>query len=334
MVLWRSGDHGSWLYPCYMVMTLSEMRWQLCLEVTACVLRVESFCLARLRRPVAEAAYGHDGRMPGTVEIFSQRRGQWKAATQSQEFFRTLQRYYSNAYMDAEKQNAINVFLGYFQPQEGKPELWELDSDQNYNAWKAKMDDYQRSLFKRSLSDGNILRERSSPMSSMNMKKDLTNSAFSNDQSQGGSKILSESSPEISTCESGVTISRYTSSAPRRQLFVDMHRERWLDNDQGDACSNFVDLDWLSSSGNSCDEELYERSMLMSSPIVGRSSENVINGIMGDRAPSTSEYGSSMKGREHTGTDLSYDDVQDFEVLEEFSDSFVRWVTFGETLGH
>lgn len=52
---------------------------------------------------------------------------------------------------------------------------------------------------------------------------------------------------------------RCTSSAPRRQLFVDMHRERWLDNDQGDTCSNFVDLDWLSSSGNSCDEELYER---------------------------------------------------------------------------
>ncbi|XP_024979533.1 phosphoinositide phosphatase SAC2-like isoform X3 [Cynara cardunculus var. scolymus] len=42
-------------------------------------------------------------------KIFCQRRGQWKAATQSQEFFRTLQRYYSNAYMDAEKQDAINV---------------------------------------------------------------------------------------------------------------------------------------------------------------------------------------------------------------------------------
>ncbi|KAJ4976800.1 hypothetical protein NE237_001906 [Protea cynaroides] len=42
-------------------------------------------------------------------KIFSKRRGQWKAATQSQEFFRTLQRYYSNAYMDAEKQDAINV---------------------------------------------------------------------------------------------------------------------------------------------------------------------------------------------------------------------------------
>ncbi|KAL6992887.1 hypothetical protein U1Q18_011005 [Sarracenia purpurea var. burkii] len=36
------------------------------------------------------------------------RRDQWKAATESQEFFRTLQRYCSNAYMDAEKQDAIN----------------------------------------------------------------------------------------------------------------------------------------------------------------------------------------------------------------------------------
>ncbi|GMQ07998.1 hypothetical protein CsSME_00051942 [Camellia sinensis var. sinensis] len=66
-------------------------------------------------------------------KIFSRRRGQWKAATQSQEFFRTLQRYYSNAYMDAEKQDAINVFLGHFRPQQGKPALWEMDSDQHYN---------------------------------------------------------------------------------------------------------------------------------------------------------------------------------------------------------
>lgn len=42
-------------------------------------------------------------------QIFSERRGQWKAASQSQEFLRTLQRYYSNTYMDAEKQDAINV---------------------------------------------------------------------------------------------------------------------------------------------------------------------------------------------------------------------------------
>lgn len=45
------------------------------------------------------------------MKIFSARRGQWRAATQSQEFFRTLQRYYSNAWMDAEKQDAINVYV-------------------------------------------------------------------------------------------------------------------------------------------------------------------------------------------------------------------------------
>ena len=42
-------------------------------------------------------------------QIFSETRGQWKAATQSQEFFRTIQRFYSNAYVDGVKQDAINV---------------------------------------------------------------------------------------------------------------------------------------------------------------------------------------------------------------------------------
>jgi len=38
-------------------------------------------------------------------------------------------RFYSNAYTDAEKQDAINLFLGNFIPEVGKPALWELDSD-------------------------------------------------------------------------------------------------------------------------------------------------------------------------------------------------------------
>lgn len=54
---------------------------------------------------------------------------------------------------------------------------------------------------------------------------------------------------------------------PRRQLFGDVQRDRFLESDHiyftehGDASSssNFVDLDWLSSSGNSCEEESYER---------------------------------------------------------------------------
>ncbi|OWM85087.1 hypothetical protein CDL15_Pgr027874 [Punica granatum] len=61
--------------------------------------------------------------------VFTERQGKWKAATQSREFLKSIKRYYSNTYTDGEKQDAINLFLGYFQPQEGKPALWELDSD-------------------------------------------------------------------------------------------------------------------------------------------------------------------------------------------------------------
>ncbi|KAL0360043.1 UNVERIFIED_CONTAM: Phosphoinositide phosphatase SAC1 [Sesamum radiatum] len=69
--------------------------------------------------------------------VFPERQGKWKATTQSREFLKSIKRYYSNAYTDGEKQDAINFlstdglhrFLGYFQPQEGKPALWELDSD-------------------------------------------------------------------------------------------------------------------------------------------------------------------------------------------------------------
>ncbi|XP_028792327.1 phosphoinositide phosphatase SAC1 isoform X2 [Neltuma alba] len=61
--------------------------------------------------------------------VFPERQGKWKATTQSREFMKSIKRYYSNAYTDGEKQDAINLFLGYFQPQEGKPALWELDSD-------------------------------------------------------------------------------------------------------------------------------------------------------------------------------------------------------------
>uniref|UniRef100_A0A5B7BQR1 Putative phosphoinositide phosphatase SAC1 n=1 Tax=Davidia involucrata TaxID=16924 RepID=A0A5B7BQR1_DAVIN len=61
--------------------------------------------------------------------VFTERQGKWKATTQSREFLKSIKRYYSNAYTDGEKQDAINLFLGYFQPKEGKPALWELDSD-------------------------------------------------------------------------------------------------------------------------------------------------------------------------------------------------------------
>ncbi|XP_047946635.1 phosphoinositide phosphatase SAC3-like isoform X2 [Salvia hispanica] len=236
--------------------------------------------------PLAEELMGCYERMGDTLahqyggsaahnKIFSQRRGQWKAATQSQEFFRTLQRYYNNAYLDGEKQNAINVFLGHFQPQPDKPDLWELDSNQHYNVGR---------------------------------------NGQSNSDQYGSD----------------------TSPMPNRELFAEMQRVRYLEHENGDAidCSNFVDLDWLSSSGNSCEEELLERSMLLASPTALLSSENVINETISEITASTSECGSSRRGRDHTGTELGYTEAQNYEVLEDFSDSFVRWVTYGEAICH
>ncbi|XP_057981924.1 phosphoinositide phosphatase SAC2-like isoform X2 [Malania oleifera] len=268
-------------------------------------------------------------------KIFSERRGQWKAATQSQEFFRTLQRYYSNAYMDAEKQDAINVFLGHFQPQQGKPALWELDSDQHYNVGRRGLslgDDNARSFFKRSLSDGNILCESNSPMTRGNVGESSSGQPLP-EKSPGGNRGLSDSTPEISTCESDISYSRYTPSMSRKQLFSDVQQDQYLEschicfNEHGSTfnCSNFLDADWISSSGNSCEEETYERSTLINSSVASLSLENVVNG-------SASESGTSSKGREQNETELTYDTMPYSDVSAEFSNSFADWVTYGEML--
>ncbi|KAL1371712.1 hypothetical protein HN51_001948 [Arachis hypogaea] len=304
--------------------------------------------------PVADDLMGFYERMGDTLahqyggsaahnKIFSERRGQWRAAIQSQEFFRTLQRYYSNAYMDAEKQDAINVFLGDLEPH-GKPALWELGADQHFDAGRYRDDD-ARSIMKRSFSDGNILRDTSTPMSAPDAKDEQFSNASMPDRSGEASKPFCESSPDISTTESDMSFSRYTPSMPRRQLFGDMQRERFHDSDHiyysdhGDSfsCSNFVDLDWLSSSGNSCEDELYDRSSITNSPVTGLSSENITNGMV-EAAPSTSDLASSsLKGRERAESELSCGNAQNdakSNVPDEFPDTFVEWVTYGQTLCH
>ncbi|KAL4560124.1 hypothetical protein LXL04_032273 [Taraxacum kok-saghyz] len=249
-------------------------------------------------------------------KIFSQRRGQWKAASQSQEFFRTLQRYYSNAYMDAEKQDAINVFLGHYQPEVGQPALWELDSDRHHDVGSRGSNLFvENTRFQRSLSDGNILVDASSAIENGEKNE---GSEHLREEPQDSKKMLSESSPEISTCDSDSPYPRYTPSMTRRQILLDAHSEDYPNSDRifynkrldSFNCSNFLDVDWISSSGYSCEDEAYERSMLLRSPIGGQSSENVIKGI--------SDSKSSLqvkKGEEGSG------------VL--YPEGFAKWVMHG-----
>ncbi|TVU30910.1 hypothetical protein EJB05_22563, partial [Eragrostis curvula] len=61
-------------------------------------------------------------------KLFWVQRGQWSAVSRFQEFVRAAQRFVSNAFMDNEKQNALNVFLGNFQLEQEKLATWTSGS--------------------------------------------------------------------------------------------------------------------------------------------------------------------------------------------------------------
>ncbi|KAF8697948.1 hypothetical protein HU200_035447 [Digitaria exilis] len=226
-------------------------------------------------------------------KIFSAKRGHLKFAIQSQEFFRTLQRYYSNAYMDAYKQAAINLFLGYFEPQVGKPALWEPESGDEH-----VLDDETSKLMKRARSDGSIL-NKSKPMSSKG-PNGMLSSAFTASKKEGQYPNWSSDSMHgmSSTSDNSVSKFRYTPTTSHVK-----HVSCELDYCNGSGDSNFLDLDWLSASEN-------ERSKAISTPDVNISTVNALSD--GDVSSGTM-------------------DNQTIEFQAQgFSKDFVQWVKQGE----
>ena len=61
--------------------------------------------------------------------IFKRQRGDWELPTSVMDKLTSLRRFYNNAYTDAEKQDAMNLFLGNYVPMPGQPAIWHLDSD-------------------------------------------------------------------------------------------------------------------------------------------------------------------------------------------------------------
>lgn len=97
---------------------------------------IDPLCsMAQYLTGLYEEAGHHLARQYGGSEahstFFQRQRGDWEAATQSRDLMTSIRRFYSNAYTDADKQMAINLFLGNFIPEKGRPALWELDTD-NY----------------------------------------------------------------------------------------------------------------------------------------------------------------------------------------------------------
>ncbi|MBA0627451.1 hypothetical protein Godav_004965, partial [Gossypium davidsonii] len=214
-------------------------------------------------------------------------------------------------------------FLGHFQPQQGKPALWELDSDQHYTVGSHGLnsDEYAKPSFKRSLSDGNILYGTNAPVAASNVGHLEPLS-----ENLGATQGLSDSSSEMPTSEIS-----YSSLTPRmscKQLFGDMEMDHFFEgyricfDENGDECNctNF-DMDWLSSSGNSCDDDTCDRST------TGPFSENIGVELKTEIATSSSESGSSIKGGYRTTSELTFDDIP-----AEFTEIFVNWVTHGDML--
>ncbi|KAG0469400.1 hypothetical protein HPP92_018728, partial [Vanilla planifolia] len=182
-------------------------------------------------------------------KVFSERRGQWKAATQSQEF------------------------LGYFKPEQDKVVIWEMDSDQHYFASKHNNSlgiETPRSIIKRSLSVGSILQQNKTHLSHccINNGEFPKSVLFDKTHEARGARRLCDSTPEISAYQRDMAFSS--------ELAFD-----------ASTLSNFVDLDRFSSSTNSC-EEAYERSTAGSTVTI-LSTECCVNGFATDAIPSVKE---------------------------------------------
>ncbi|VAI61737.1 unnamed protein product [Triticum turgidum subsp. durum] len=210
------------------------------------------------------------------LKIFSAKRGHLKLFIRSQEFFRTLQRHYSNACIDANKQAAINLFLGYFQPKQGSPALWELESsseEHNNGSFGHTSDS-----IKRVNSDGSILSVSNTSISGCSGCHNELLTAAQPDVSTElqPSKMESDLVYEneiTSPIESKMSNSRYTPTLPHDHIH-DVPSSQLDPCNSGD--SNFLDLEWLSNSGNSSDE----RSLAVSTPDAHLSTENVISDII------------------------------------------------------
>ncbi|KFK26296.1 hypothetical protein AALP_AA8G229600 [Arabis alpina] len=300
-----------------------------------------SSCLMGLYERMGDTLAYQYGGSAAHNKVFSERRGQWRAATQSQEFLRTLQRYYNNAYMDADKQDAINIFLGTFQPEQGGQAVWELRLDSNYNGRSGEISMVQdeRFLVKRCLSDGNILHESHTPMSAMSSKHEsISHKGFAS--SHQVTNIITESSHDMPAA-GDVTLSRCTPSMPSTHFFGDAQKGHHngsysiylYEQEDMSSVSNFVDVEWLSSSENLCENNQSDRPSALTgySTAEMSSSENIVSEAKQSTKLAMTESGSSSrKGKEPMGTEMS----GHTKIRDDISDSFTQWVLHGEALCH
>ncbi|PWZ07771.1 Phosphoinositide phosphatase SAC2 [Zea mays] len=228
-------------------------------------------------------------------KIFSAKRGHLKFAIQSQEFFRTLQR-----------------FLGYFQPQVGKPALWEPESgDEHVLDDETWLYVFVSKLMKRARSDGSIL-NKSKPSISSNGPNGILKLAFTGSKNEG--QRPNRSSDTAS--DNGMSKSRYTPTLSHIK-----HISCELDYYNGSGDSNFLDLDWLTASDN-------ERLFILCFPFFGLS--GVVSFCAWSKAISTPDVNISTDSGVRDVISGTTDDQASGIHAQGFSKDFVQWLNQGE----
>ncbi|XP_057535660.1 phosphoinositide phosphatase SAC2-like [Amaranthus tricolor] len=79
-----------------------------------------AYDLMSIYQAMGDALSRQYGGSPAHQKIFSKIKGQWKVASQFQEFTKSVQRHCSNSFLDVTKQQAIDMFLGHFEPEVGE----------------------------------------------------------------------------------------------------------------------------------------------------------------------------------------------------------------------
>ncbi|BBG96008.1 Phosphoinositide phosphatase family protein [Prunus dulcis] len=217
--------------------------------------------------------------------VFPERQGKWKATTQSREFLKSIKRYYSNAYTDGEKQDAINLFLGYFKPQEGKPALWELDSD--YYLHVSGIDDLFLDTSQENDTHLGGLGSTLAPipackedflrmkLTSFDKLIERTCSSIKNvrlcsepDQRTGGGTANSSVAPDAAEIQLKSPNwlfgqRKYEESGSAPKVTSNEISNGGSRNETG--FGGFCDLNWLSSDGNDNEEDIFQRYLSMTS---------------------------------------------------------------------
>ncbi|KAL8138642.1 hypothetical protein V2J09_004643 [Rumex salicifolius] len=225
----------------------------------------------------------------------------------------------------------LSRFLGHFQPEAGRPALWELDSDHHYRIGSLNpsfSEEISRSMLRRSLSDGDLICEKSSPITPSDVRGAIHSDSPLPDTTESSNDDLPVFNQEITSCEGDMSTcsenegsySRHTPSLLARRLFTDMQEANctigecsYFSEQGGEFNSDILDLDWLSSSGNSCEDEAFDRSSLVSSPAA-----SLYGHGMNEATPEVSFL--TLLARAHSS-----------QHAAEYSGCFARWVEHGAT---